>query len=113
MSLRGNRLPIGSFLIRSKERRIKEEKSMNSAKIQCNRCMAAIRIRPNVYFILVGVWSILGVVVLIAMILCPLTYADYFMLLLILMLAACGSILLSWRFLEATNLEGSEDDPVT
>ena len=50
----------------------------------------------------------MGVAVLIATMLCPLTYADYFMLLLILMLAAFGSIFLSWRFLEATNLEGSE-----
>jgi hypothetical protein len=104
----GNRLPIVSFLIRSKPDPLNSEKPVDSPKIQCGSCKAAIRMRPLVHTLLVGVWCIAGVVVLIATLVREFTYKGYLILLVVLILAGLCSMLLSWRFLEIANSKNRE-----
>lgn len=99
----GNRLPIGAFLIRPKEKRFKIEHVADVPKVQCDKCMAAIRTNPKIYSLMATVWIIGGVILLIGILIGKLTPTGF--LILIVILAGCISMLLSWRFLEIMDQE--------
>ena len=99
----GNRLPISSFLIRPKEKRFKIEHVPDAPKLQCGKCMAALRTNPKVYYLLVAVWIIAAIILLIGALIRIVRFTGF--MIIILMLAGCISMLLSWRSIEVMDEE--------
>jgi hypothetical protein len=102
----GNALPISAFLIKPKEKRFKIEHVPDAPKIQCGKCMAAIRTNPKVYYLVVAVWITAGIILLIGTLIGKLKLTGF--MIIMLLFAGCISMLLSWHYLEVTD-EGRQD----